>query len=65
MKDEARGQGGADAVRCLNCRHIYEKPTRGGTAQRNPGCPRCGYVGWLSAVRTAPAGPRLYGSTAL
>jgi hypothetical protein len=37
-----------EEVRCLDCGHPYAKPTTGGTAQANPGCPRCGYVGWLA-----------------
>jgi hypothetical protein len=28
---------------------MYAKPAGGGTAKENPGCPECGYVGWLSA----------------
>ena len=35
-------------VRCLECATVYAKPTRGGTARANPGCPECGYVGWIS-----------------
>jgi predicted nucleic acid-binding Zn-ribbon protein len=35
-------------VRCLECGEIYAKPRRGGTVEKNPGCPSCGYVGWLS-----------------
>ena len=35
-------------VRCLECGAVYAKPARGGTAKANPGCPECGYVGWLS-----------------
>jgi hypothetical protein len=34
-------------VRCLSCSFEYAKPARGGTAAANPGCPRCGYVGWV------------------
>ena len=37
-----------ESVRCLECGTIYAKPSRGGTARLNPGCPECGYVGWLS-----------------
>jgi hypothetical protein len=37
------------SVRCLGCGWIYPKPQGGGTAQANPGCPRCGYAGWLPA----------------
>jgi DNA-directed RNA polymerase subunit RPC12/RpoP len=36
------------SVRCLDCGEIYSKPGDGGTAKQNPGCPNCGYVGWLS-----------------
>ncbi len=43
-----------ESVRCLDCGEIYSKPARGGTAAANPGCPRCGYVGWLSV--TIPLG---------
>jgi hypothetical protein len=34
-------------VRCLGCGTVYFKPARGGTVAANPGCPQCGYVGWL------------------
>jgi predicted nucleic acid-binding Zn-ribbon protein len=34
-------------VRCLECGEVYAKPTVGGTAEQNPGCPICGYVGWI------------------
>jgi hypothetical protein len=34
-------------VRCLDCGKEYAKPTAGGTLSTNPGCPHCGYVGWL------------------
>jgi hypothetical protein len=39
-----------EQVRCLNCRQVYDKPVNGSTAGRNPGCPVCGYVGWLSVL---------------
>jgi hypothetical protein len=39
-----------ETVRCLECARLYGKPTRGGTVRANPGCPHCGYVGWLSAA---------------
>ena len=47
-----------DRVRCLECGAKYVKPVDGGTVQENPGCPRCGYVGWISATipETANAG---------
>jgi len=35
-------------VLCLECSTVYTKPTRGGTARANPGCPDCGYVGWVA-----------------
>lgn len=38
------------SVRCLECGETYAKPAGGGTANANPGCPECGYVGWLSAA---------------
>jgi len=36
-----------ESVRCLECREVYAKPVVGGTVQKNPGCPNCGYVGWI------------------
>jgi hypothetical protein len=27
---------------------VYAKPTVGGTVEANPGCPECGYVGWVA-----------------
>jgi hypothetical protein len=35
------------SVRCLDCGAVYAKPTGGGTVRQNPGCPECGYVGWI------------------
>ena len=35
------------SVRCLGCGLVYPKPSGGGTSESNPGCPRCGYVGWV------------------
>jgi hypothetical protein len=37
-----------ESVRCLECGAIYSKPRGGGTARQNPGCPECGYVGWIA-----------------
>jgi hypothetical protein len=34
-------------VRCLDCGSPYTKPMSRGTAASNPGCPECGYLGWL------------------
>jgi hypothetical protein len=54
------------SVRCLGCGTAYPKPAGGGTAESNPGCPKCGYVGWLPdderfrgefAPRRSAAGP--------
>ena len=43
-------------VRCLGCGVVYSKPARGGIVAANPGCPQCGYVGWLmSSSATALA----------
>jgi hypothetical protein len=36
-----------ESVRCLACGSVYAKPARGGTVAANPGCPGCGYLGWL------------------
>jgi hypothetical protein len=36
-------------VRCLACGTVYPKPEAPGTAESNPGCPQCGYVGWAFA----------------
>jgi hypothetical protein len=36
-----------ESVRCLECSEIYSKPLAGGTVEKNPGCPNCGYVGWI------------------
>lgn len=50
-----------ESVRCLECGTVYAKPTRGGTFRANPGCPECGYVGWLSvsvSVRSPSAPSR-------
>jgi len=37
------------SVSCLACGTVYPKPSSLGTAESNPGCPRCGYVGWAPA----------------
>jgi hypothetical protein len=43
-----------DRVRCLECGVTYAKRADGGTADEDPGCPKCGYVGWIST--TIPVG---------
>jgi hypothetical protein len=45
-------------VRCLGCGVVYPKPARGGTVAANPGCPRCGYVGWLTTSAATALAPR-------
>jgi ribosomal protein S27AE len=47
-----------DRVRCLECGATYVKPADGGTVNRNPGCPRCGYVGWILATIPPRGGRR-------
>ena len=41
------------SVRCLECGAAYAKPTGGGTVRQNPGCPECGYVGWMALDQPA------------
>jgi hypothetical protein len=47
-----------ESVRCLECGEIYSKPNAGGTVQKNPGCPTCGYVGWIPVSLPAAARAR-------
>ena len=53
-----------ETVRCLGCGAVYAKPSRGGTAAANPGCPECGYVGWLSTTVAVNEEPPLRRSAA-
>jgi predicted nucleic acid-binding Zn-ribbon protein len=39
-----------ESVRCLECGSVYAKPAGGGTVRQNPGCPECGYVGWMDVA---------------
>jgi hypothetical protein len=39
-----------ESVRCLECGAVYAKPLGGGTVRENPGCPDCGYVGWMATT---------------
>jgi hypothetical protein len=46
--DAVRRRKAAESiVVCLACAAAYEKPAGAGTLAANPGCPRCGYVGWI------------------
>ena len=36
-----------ETVTCLSCGALYAKPSSGGTVPANPGCPECGYMGWV------------------
>ena len=50
--DEARKRRAAESiVICLECAAAYEKPGAAGTLARSPGCPACGYVGWIGVMR--------------
>jgi hypothetical protein len=46
-----------ESVRCLACDAFYSKPGDGGTVRENPGCPECGYVGWIMADPRAEDAP--------
>ena len=48
----AVGKDGTQTVTCLECGTAYPKPKNGSTTARNPGCPNCGYVGWLEVEVT-------------
>ena len=52
-KAAERGLRVLESVRCLDCGCGYSKPAGGGTAEANPGCPECGYLGWLPFSREA------------
>lgn len=41
-----------ESVECLECGVVYAKPSSGGTVLANPGCPDCGYVGWVGTQET-------------
>jgi phage FluMu protein Com len=46
-----------ESVRCLECGDVYAKPAAGGTVEQNPGCPTCGYVGWLPVTLPGERAP--------
>jgi hypothetical protein len=45
--DDSQPVSRIERVRCLGCGVTYAKPSGGGTVSANPGCPDCGYVGWV------------------
>jgi hypothetical protein len=47
-----------ESVRCLECGETYAKPAIGGTVEQNPGCPVCGYVGWIPVSLPPEPGAR-------
>jgi len=49
-----------ETVRCLSCGATYAKPLGGGTVRANPGCPECGYVGWVFATSVTQPEPRRF-----
>lgn len=49
-----------ETVRCLSCGVAYAKPAAGGTVRANPGCPECGYVGWVLAEDLTLFEPRRF-----
>jgi NAD-dependent SIR2 family protein deacetylase len=51
-----RSIGRFESVRCLECGEVYAKPLAGGTVEQNPGCPLCGYVGWIPLTRPPERG---------
>ena len=59
-----------ERVCCLECATKYMKPASGGTVDSNPGCPRCGSIGWILAFIAPrrfpqghpPGGQRRYGA---
>jgi hypothetical protein len=53
-----------ESVRCLECGFVYSKPAGGGTVRQNPGCPECGYVGWVSVTVPVTEPPAQHRSVA-
>jgi hypothetical protein len=41
-------------VCCLSCTSVYAKPLEGPTGRTNPGCPNCGYLGWVLETDAPP-----------
>jgi hypothetical protein len=53
-------QSQIETVRCLSCGAAYTKPASGGTVRANPGCPDCGYLGWVLATSLTRLEPRRF-----
>jgi hypothetical protein len=53
------------SVCCLECGEIYSKPVGGSTSQKNPGCPECGYVGWIPLGLPPERGPQRHAAAGL
>ena len=51
-----------ESVSCLDCGSVYAKPAGGGTPAANPGCPDCGYLGWLPVRLTSGSQRRRSGA---
>jgi predicted nucleic acid-binding Zn-ribbon protein len=51
MEPTPAGLRPVEAVRCLGCGKEYAKLGGRGTLSTNPGCPECGYVGWLPTAK--------------
>jgi hypothetical protein len=45
--DDSQPRPPSGHVRCVGCGAVYVMPTGRRTASANPGCPQCGYVGWV------------------
>ena len=45
--DDWRPVARIQRVRCLGCGVVYMKPADGDTVSAKPGCPDCGYLGWV------------------
>jgi len=58
--NESSDQSPEETVRCLSCDFSYTKPAGGGTVHENPGCPECGYAGWVADSSLTPVEPRRF-----
>ena len=56
VAETARTLAVLESVRCLECGEVYAKPVGGGIVRKNPGCPECGYVGWIPVSLLPEAG---------